>query len=155
MRCGYTVASGGAPRADRIHRIASRHARWWHQPSWGATAQKGSANIVSPHLQFFLVDVVAMNLTFPICALAWRRRLRHRALIGGLYTIGYGIIAMAFIIDSTWNPPLFVHGFTPGIGIGLLLACIGLYLQEPRASRGQRRLGTSSPISEPVEATGS
>jgi hypothetical protein len=103
---------------------------------------------MSPHAQFLLADALAMPALAPVCALAWRRRLRHRTPITLLYSVGFGLIALTLLIDTIWNPPLFFHGFVPGIGIGLLLACVGLYLQDARAGRqplqSARRPGRSS-----------
>ena len=90
---------------------------------------------MSPHMQFLIVDIIAMLVTSPLVVLAWRRMLARRGLIAALYVAGYAVIAAAFIIDSLYNPPLFAHGFTPGIGIGLLLGCIGLYVEESQAAR--------------------
>jgi hypothetical protein len=85
-----------------------------------------------------LADVIAMLATAPILVLARRRRLRHRTSITALYAMGFGLIALTLLIDTIWNPPLFFHGFVPGIGIGLLLGCAGLYAQDASPSGGQR-----------------
>lgn len=78
-----------------------------------------------------------MVATAPIPVLARRRRLRHRSSITTLYAIGFGLIAMTLLIDTIWNPPLFFHGFVPGVGIGLLIGCAGLYAQDATPSRGR------------------
>jgi hypothetical protein len=93
---------------------------------------------VSPHTQFMMVDVAGMLVTSPLIMRAWLRALPHRAVIAGLYAAGYGIIALALIVDAVYNPPLYLHGFTPGIGIGLLLGSLALYLHDAADIRHKR-----------------
>ncbi len=93
---------------------------------------------MSAHTQFMIVDAVSMIALSPLLILAQMRQLTHRALMTWLYAVGYGLIAITFVVDSIFDPPMFFHGFTPGIGIGLLLAYIGRYLLDAREARRLR-----------------
>ncbi|MGZ3716381.1 MAG: hypothetical protein ACXVA4_13250 [Ktedonobacterales bacterium] len=42
------------------------------------------------------------------------------------------LIGSAFIIDDILRPPLFVHGFVPGIGIGAITVALATILQDSR-----------------------
>jgi hypothetical protein len=90
---------------------------------------------VTAHTQFLIADAVSMIALSPLLIRAQVRQLPHRALLTWLYTVGYGLIAITFIVDSIFNPPMFFHGFTPGVGIGLLLAYVGRYVLDANAAR--------------------
>lgn len=100
---------------------------YWAGQDTARPAARWRSQSMSPHLQFLLVDLMAMLALCPVLVVAWRRRLRWRAAIGGLYTLGFGVIGLTFLIDGLVNPPLYLHGFSGGVGIGLLLACVGLF----------------------------
>lgn len=90
---------------------------------------------MTPHLQFLIIIVVALVVTLPWVVLAGLRGLRHREAIMTLYIAGFGLLAGTFIVDSIVNPPLFFHGFVPGIGIGLLIGALGQGLLDIAPSR--------------------
>jgi hypothetical protein len=87
---------------------------------------------MSAHTGFLIVAAVSLALTSPCLALALMWRLAHRRLLATLYLLGYALIAQQFVVDAFINPPLFFHGFGPGIGIGLLIACFGLLREDLR-----------------------
>jgi hypothetical protein len=88
---------------------------------------------MSAHTGFLIVAAASLAMTSPCLALALMWRLTHRRLLAALYLLGYALIAQQFVVDAFINPPLFFHGFGPGIGIGLLIAFFGLFLEELRA----------------------
>jgi hypothetical protein len=88
---------------------------------------------VSAHTGFLIVAAISLALISPCLALAIMWRYEHRRLLAVLYALGYALIAQQFVVDEFTNPPLFFHGFGPGIGIGLLIAFFGLFLEELRA----------------------
>lgn len=92
---------------------------------------------MTPHAQFFVAALVALTVTSPpIVAASWRRLQYWRSIIA-LFLSGYALIAATFVIDDKFNPPLFFHGFLPGIGIGLVLASLGISAAERRYMRQQ------------------
>jgi hypothetical protein len=97
-----------------------------------------------------MVDVAGMLITSPLVLRAWLRGLPHRTQITGLYAAGYSIIALALIVDAIYNPPLYLHGFTPGIGIGLLLGSFGLYLHDAASTR-RKGSGATQDMRQPPE----
>jgi hypothetical protein len=85
---------------------------------------------MSTHSAFALVAVLSLILTLPLLVFGWRSRSPHRELALGLYLVGYALIGAALLIDPLLQPPLFFHGFVPGIGVGLVLAALALILQD-------------------------
>jgi hypothetical protein len=90
---------------------------------------------MSAHTQFLLLALASLLATAPAMVWAWHARLRHLTFATACYLAGYALIALAFIVDAHVNPPLFVHGFVPGIGIGLLLTALLILAQDARARR--------------------
>ncbi len=90
---------------------------------------------MSAHTGFLIVAAVSLALAAPCLALALIWRVAHRRLLAALYLLGYALIAQQFVVDAFMNPPLFFHGFGPGIGIGLLIACFGLLREDLRERR--------------------
>lgn len=88
---------------------------------------------MTPHIQFLLLACVSLAITMLAIIHAWRRRLQHRLFATVLYGGGYTLIGAAFIIDDILKPPLFVHGFVPGIGIGAIVVALAIILQDSRA----------------------
>jgi hypothetical protein len=86
--------------------------------------------VISVHTQFFIAYVMAMLLTLPLFVLSVRRRLPHARLTVAAGLVGYGIIGLMLLIDSFVDPPLLFHGFIPGIGIGILLESLALFVQD-------------------------
>ncbi len=78
------------------------------------------------HTEFIALAVAALALTFPAIIVAWIARLPSRALATALYGTGFVLIAATLIVDSIVNPPLFYHGFFPGIGIGGIIIALAL-----------------------------
>lgn len=87
---------------------------------------------MTPHIQFLILACVSLAITVVAIVHAWRRRLRHRAFATVLYGGGYTLIGAAFIVDDILRPPLFVHGFVPGIGIGAIVVALATVLQDTR-----------------------
>jgi len=88
---------------------------------------------VSAHTGFLIVAAISLALSAPCLAMAFLWRFEHRRLLAALYALGYALIAQQFVVDAFMNPLLFFHGFGPGVGIGLLIAFFGLFLEELRA----------------------
>lgn len=88
---------------------------------------------MTPHTQFLILAFVSLVITMLAVIYAWRRRLQHRLFATTLYGSGYALIGAAFIIDDILRPPLFVHGFVPGIGIGAIVVALAVILQDTRA----------------------
>lgn len=93
---------------------------------------------MSAHTGFLIVAAVSLAMTSPCLAMALMRRFEHRRLLAALFLLGYALIAQQFIVDAFINPPLFFHGFGPGIGIGLLIAFFGLLREDLRAPHTPR-----------------
>jgi hypothetical protein len=85
---------------------------------------------MSTHSAFALVAGLSLILTLPLLVFGWRSRLPHRRLALGLYLAGYALIGAALLIDPVLQPPLFFHGFVPGIGVGLVLAALAVLVQD-------------------------
>ena len=81
---------------------------------------------MTPHAQFFLATCIALIVTLPPIVAVARARLPYRNIIMVLFVGGYSLIGATFVLDSLFNPPLFVHGFVPGIGMSLIGASLGL-----------------------------
>lgn len=87
---------------------------------------------MTPHIQFLILACVSLAITMLAIVYAWRRRTPHRVFATVLYASGYVLIGAAFIIDDILRPPLFVHGFVPGIGIGAIIIALATILQDSR-----------------------
>ncbi len=85
---------------------------------------------MSVHQQFLAVAAISFAAT--VWAVAWvlRRHFAARRWIVSYYAVGYVLIAAAFILDDIFAPPLFVHGFVPGIGIALITEALLLAAVE-------------------------
>lgn len=81
---------------------------------------------MSVHTEFIALAVASLALTFPAIVVAWVARLPSRKLVSALYGVGFALIAATLIVDSIVNPPLFYHGFFPGIGIGGIVIALAL-----------------------------
>ena len=88
---------------------------------------------MTPHIQFLILAGVSLVITVLAIIYAWRRNLRHRVFATVLYGSGYTLIGATFIIDDILRPPLFVHGFVPGIGIGAIVVALATIFQDTRA----------------------
>lgn len=86
---------------------------------------------MSTHAQFVALTLVGLALTAPALVIAWRGRLPVRRLATTLYVLGFALIVATLIIDPIERPPLFYHGFVPGVGIG----CVALALALVAAAR--------------------
>lgn len=84
---------------------------------------------MTPHVQFLILACVSLAITMLAIIYAWRRHMPHRVFATVLYGSGYMLIGAAFIIDDILRPPLFVHGFVPGIGIGAIMVALAIILQ--------------------------
>ncbi|MGZ3637451.1 MAG: hypothetical protein ACXVCO_06015 [Ktedonobacterales bacterium] len=87
---------------------------------------------MTPHIQFLILACVSLAITMLAIVHAWRKHLPHRVFATVLYSSGYMLIGSAFIIDDILRPPLFVHGFVPGIGIGAITVALATILQDSR-----------------------
>ncbi len=81
---------------------------------------------MTPHTGFLLAAVLSLAFTLPAMVWQWRARQSHRALAATLYIGGYLVIGAAFVIDPILQPPLFIHGFVPGIGTGMIAVALAL-----------------------------
>ena len=88
---------------------------------------------MSVHEQFLALAAGAFIATAWAVAWAFRRHFAARRWIVSYYAAGYGIIAAAFILDEIFAPPLFIHGFVPGIGIALIAEALLLVASEALA----------------------
>ncbi len=78
------------------------------------------------HVGFLIAGCASLVATLPLIVRGWVRRQPTRRLAAAYYAAGYLVMAAGYTLDSFSNPPLFVHGFIPGIGVALVL--IGLSL---------------------------
>jgi hypothetical protein len=82
------------------------------------------------HEQFLALAAISFVATVWVVAWALRRQFAARKWIVSYYAAGYVLIAAAFILDDIFAPPLFVHGFVPGIGIALIIEALLLAAAE-------------------------
>ncbi len=95
---------------------------------------------MTPHTQFLILAGISLVITMLAIVFAWRRHLPHRVFVTVLYGSGYALIGAAFIVDAILKPPLFVHGFVPGIGIGAIVVALAAIRQDAQAlSRPERQ----------------
>lgn len=92
---------------------------------------------MSVHMQFVALAVVGFALTAPALVVAWLYRLSDRQLATALYLGGFALIAATLIVDPLARPPLFYHGFFPGIGIGMAAVALGLVAMNARRARSR------------------
>lgn len=91
---------------------------------------------MSTHAQFVALTLVGLALTAPALVVAWRGRLPVRRLATTLYVLGFALIVATLIVDPIVRPPLFYHGFFPGVGIG----CVALALALALVVQARRRV---------------
>jgi hypothetical protein len=82
------------------------------------------------HEQFLALTVGSFVATVWAIVWAFRRHFAARRWIASYYAAGYVMIAAAFILDEVFAPPLFLHGFVPGIGIALIIEALLLTASE-------------------------
>ena len=94
---------------------------------------------MSVHEQFLALAAGSFLATAWAVAWAYRRHFTTRQWIVSYYVTGYVFIAAAFIFDEIFAPPLFVHGFVPGIGLALIIEALLLTATETftRADAGR------------------
>ena len=85
---------------------------------------------MSAHEQFLTLAGLSLVVTAPVIAYAATKRLARRWWLMVSYGAGYAIIGAAFVLDAIFAPPLFVHGFIPGIGIALVVEALLLVAVE-------------------------
>jgi hypothetical protein len=85
---------------------------------------------MSTHAGFTVAATLSLIVTLPLVVAAWRTQQTHRALVLVLYVAGYVFIAAALLLDPVVQPPLFIHGFVPGIGAGLIVTALALSVQS-------------------------
>lgn len=88
---------------------------------------------MSVHAQFIALALVGFALTAPALVAAWLMRLADRQLATALYTLGFALVSATLILDPIVRPPLFYHGFFPGIGIGCVALALALVYLARRA----------------------
>ncbi|HEX8997352.1 MAG TPA: hypothetical protein VF812_15095 [Ktedonobacterales bacterium] len=81
---------------------------------------------MSVHAQFVALALVGCALTAPALVAAWRMRLPDRHLATVFYVVGLALISATLILDPIVRPPLFYHGFFPGVGIGAVALSLAL-----------------------------
>ncbi len=99
---------------------------------------------MTPHIQFLILAAVSLAITALAIIYGWRARLLNRVFATALYIGGYTLIGAAFIVDDILRPPLFVHGFVPGIGIGAVTLALSLILQDALLASGKIAPGPAS-----------
>lgn len=81
---------------------------------------------MSVHAQFAALALAGFVVTVPVLVIAWVRRLPARRMATILYLVGFALIGATLILDPILRPPLFYHGFFPGIGIGAITVALAL-----------------------------
>lgn len=81
---------------------------------------------MSPHTGFAIAAVLSLLVTLPIVVRQWHKRRTQWRLAAALYMSGYLLIGGALVLDPMVQPPLFLHGFVPGIGTGMIAVAIAL-----------------------------
>jgi hypothetical protein len=85
---------------------------------------------MSVHEQFLALATCSFVATVWAVAWAFVRQFTARWWIASYYGLGYVIIAAAFILDETFAPPLFIHGFVPGNGCAFIIEALLLVAIE-------------------------
>ena len=85
---------------------------------------------MSTHSGFALAAALSLAITLPVIIWSWRKQWPQRMPVLALYAGGYGLIAAALLLDPVVQPPLFLHGFVPGIGVGLIITALAITLQD-------------------------
>lgn len=98
---------------------------------------------MSPHAQFTALALLGCALTAPAVVVAWRLRLADRRLATILYLVGFTLIGATLALDPLLRPPLFFHGFVPGIGIGAVAIALALITSAYRRTRVYERVTPS------------
>lgn len=88
---------------------------------------------MTPHTGFLLAAVLSLLVTLPVLVWRWYTRRPHWMFAAALYFGGYLLIGAAFIVDAIAQPPLFVHGFVPGIGSGMIVVALVMDVRWIRA----------------------
>jgi hypothetical protein len=110
---------------DRLPDVASCVGRCcaYHRLGRGSTR-------MSVHEQFLALAACSFVATVWAVTWAFMRQFTARWWIVSYYGIGYVIIAAAFMLDEIFAPPLFVHGFVPGIGSAFIVEALLLVATE-------------------------
>ena len=87
---------------------------------------------MSTHMQFTLLALAALIATLPVMIFASVHRLAFRSLAITFYTSGFALIGAALVLDPVIHPPLFYHGFIPGIGMAMIALGLAIVLQSRR-----------------------
>ena len=85
---------------------------------------------MSVHMGFTLLALGALLATSPLIIVAWLRRQAYRRLAIGLYVGGFTCIFATLLLDPILRPPLFYHGFFPGIGASCVAVALALVLRH-------------------------
>ena len=97
---------------------------------------------MSVHAQFVVMALVGLVVTLPAMVIAWVARLPSRKLATALYGAGFALIGATLVFDPILRPPLFYHGFFPGIGIGGIAVALALAHRDYwGGKRGRERSG--------------
>jgi hypothetical protein len=80
-----------------------------------------------------LVAVASLLVTLPVMVWQWQMRWPHRIFAATLYMGGYVFIGATFVIDAIAQPPLFMHGFIPGIGSGMIAIALAMGIYARRS----------------------
>jgi hypothetical protein len=91
------------------------------------------------HEQFLALAAGSFVATVWAVIWAFRRHFAACRWSASHYAAGYVFIAAAFILDEIFAPPLFIHGFVPGIGIALIVEALLLTASEAFARSGADR----------------
>lgn len=95
---------------------------------------------MSVHAQFVALAAVGLVVTLPAMVIAWAARLPSRGLATALYAAGFALIGATLVLDPILSPPLFYHGFFPGIGIGGIAVALALAHRDYwDGKRGRKR----------------
>lgn len=91
---------------------------------------------MTTHTGFAIAAALSLLVTLPVMAWQWRTRRTDTTLAVALYVSGYLLIGAALALNPIVQPPLFVHGFVPGIGTGMIAVALAMGGRVPHGSRG-------------------